>query len=123
MLGSMPYAIFGAYYPVCGCVGGGPISSAASLISSSFTFPSAYVALSVYCTMISAKADPSSSIALYAPPVPYPSWPIVVPLFAASIFSYSDMKWVLNSIHCWRMVLSLKFHLSVAFEYSPPVFG
>ena len=102
--------------------GGGPISSAASLLSNSFTSPSACVALSAYCTILSANHDPSSYIALYAPPVPYPSCPIVVPTFAASIFSYSSIKCVLNSIHCWQMVLSLRFQFSVTIAYSPPVF-
>ena len=37
------------------CWGGGPISSAASLLSNSFTSPSACVALLVYCTILSAK--------------------------------------------------------------------
>ena len=60
---------------------------AASLISNSFTFPLACVALSEYCTMLSANDEPLSSIALYTPPVPYTSWPMVVPPFAASIFS------------------------------------
>ena len=67
--------------------GGVPISSAGNLFSNSFTFPSACVALSAYCTHLSANYDPSSSIALYAPPVPYPFCPIVVPPFEASIFS------------------------------------
>ena len=100
--------------------GGGPISSAASLLSNSFTFHSACVVLSAYCTMLSGNDDPLSSIALYAPPVPNPSCPIVVPPFVASIFSYSAIKCLLNSIHCWRMVLYLRFHLSVASAYSPP---
>ena len=90
--GIMPYAICGAYYTVCVCVGGGPISSASSLLSNLFTLPSACADLSSNYTMLSDNDDPSSSIALYAPLVPYPFCPIVVPPFAASIFSYSAMK-------------------------------
>ena len=88
----MPYAICGAYYPVCVCVGGGPISSATRLVSNLFSFPSADEALSVYCTMLSANDESSSYITLYAPPVTYPSCPIVVPTFAVSIFSCSAIK-------------------------------
>ena len=65
---------------------GGPISSTASLLSNSFTFPWACVDLSEYCKMLSAKDYMSSSIALYASLVPYPSWPMVVPTFLGSIF-------------------------------------
>ena len=67
-------------------------SSAKNVLSSSFTFPSACVAHSAYCTMLSAQDDLLSSILLYAPPVPYPSWTMVVPPFAASIFSYSAIN-------------------------------
>ena len=51
----MPFVVHSIQYVYV--LGGVPISSAASLLSNSFTFPYACVALSAYCTMIYAN-DP-----------------------------------------------------------------